>query len=193
MRTHLIRLTFFVALLVSFAATPALAQSLTRGKVVDSSGNPVKDAVVTFVAQFVTMSRTAKTDAKGEYLIIGLPSGEFAITAEKEGVGTGKSRQIIKQGQNDPLLFTLKPEAPAGAGSIAAATQGAGANDEAKKAAAALQALAKSGSEALAAGNNDAAITAYSEVVTKAPTCGDCFFNLGLAYMNKKQLTEAEA
>ena len=192
MRTHLIRLTFAVALLMSFAATPALAQSLTRGKVVDSTGKPVQDAVVTFVAQFVTLSRTAKTDAKGEYLMIGLPSGEFAITVAKDGVGTAKSRQTIKQGQNEPLMFTLKVEAPAsGGGAVLGAP--AGANDEAKKAAAALQGLAKTASDALAAGNNDAAITAYTDVVSKAPTCGDCFFNLGLAYLNKKQLPEAEA
>src|SRR6185503_4791783 len=116
MRTHLIRPLFAVALLISFAASPALAQSLTRGKVVDSTGKPVPDAVVTFVAQFVTLSRTAKTDAKGEYLIIGLPSGQFAITATKEGIGTAKLTQNIKQGQNEPLMFTLKPEAAAGGG-----------------------------------------------------------------------------
>src|SRR6185503_21136104 len=108
MRTHLIRPLFAVALLISFAASPALAQSLTRGKVVDSTGKPVPDAVVTFVAQFVTLSRTAKTDAKGEYLIIGLPSGQFAITATKEGVGTDKAMQTITQGQNPPLTLTLK-------------------------------------------------------------------------------------
>ena len=193
MRTHLIRLTFAVAVLISLAAVPALAQSLTRGKVVDSTGKPVQDAVVTFVADFVTLSRTAKTDAKGEYLIIGLPSGEFTITAAKEGVGTGKLKQAIKQGQNDPLLFTLKPEAPAGGGGSIVAAAPPGANEEARKAALAIQALAKSGSDALAAGNNDAAITAYTDVVAKAPTCGDCYFNLGLAYMNKKQFPEAEA
>jgi len=193
MRTHLIRLMFAVALLISIAATPALAQSLTRGKVVDSTGKPVQDAVVTFVAQFVTLSRTAKTDAKGEYLMIGLPSGEFAISATKEGVGTAKARQTIKQGQNDSLSLMLKAEATGGGGGGSIIGAPAGANEEAKKAAAALQALAKTGSEALAAGNNDAAITAYSDVVAKAPTCGDCFFNLGLAHLNKKQLPEAEA
>jgi Tfp pilus assembly protein PilF len=178
MRTHLIRHMCFVALLVSLAASPALAQSLTRGKVVDSTGKPVVDAVVTFVAQFQTITRTAKTDSKGEYLIIGLASGEWAITATKEGVGTDRGRQTIKQGQNDPVVFTLKPEAAAGGsgGSIVAATQGAGADAEAKKAAQALQALA-----------------AYTEVTGKAPTCGDCYFNLGVAYGNKKQWAEAEA
>ena len=192
MRTHLIRHILSVALLISFAASPALAQSLTRGRVVDSTGKPVQDAVVTFVAQFVTLSRTAKTDAKGEYLMIGLPSGEFAITVTKDGVGTAKARQTIKQGQNEPLVLTLKAEAASGGGgSIIGAP--AGADEAARKAAQALQALAKTASDALAAGNNDAAITAYTDVVAKAPACGDCFFNLGLAHMNKKQLAEAEA
>jgi tetratricopeptide (TPR) repeat protein len=178
--------------LISFAAATAQAQSLTRGKVVDATGKPVQDAVVTFVAQFVNLSRTAKTDAKGEYLMIGLPSGQFAITATKDGVGTAKLSQTIKQGQNDALQFTLKPEAPGGGGGSVVGAP-AGGDAEAKKAAAALQALAKTGSEALDAGNNDGAIAAYTDVVAKAPTCGDCYFNLGMAYSNKKQWAEAEA
>jgi len=190
MRTHLIRPLFAVALLISFAATPALAQSLTRGKVVDSTGKPVPDTVVTFVAQFVNLSRTAKTDAKGEYLIIGLPSGQFAITATKEGVGTDKAMQTITQGQNPPLTLTLKVAAPAGGGSLGAP---AGESAEAKAAAKVLQGLAKTGSDALTAGNYDEAIAAYTDVVAKAPTCGDCYVNLGLAYVAKKQLPEAEA
>jgi Tfp pilus assembly protein PilF len=189
MRTHLIRSMCLVALLISFAATSALAQSLTRGKVLDSTGKPVQDAVVTFVAQFVSLSRTAKTDAKGEYLMIGLPSGEFAITATKEGVGTDKARQTIKQGQNEPITLTLKTAAATG-GSLVGAPAG---SDAEKKAAQALQALAKTGSDALDANNYDGAIAAYTEVVGKAPTCGDCYFNLGVAYAGKKQWAEAEA
>jgi Flp pilus assembly protein TadD len=191
MRTYLIRPVLAIALLISFAASPALAQSLTRGKVVDSTGKPVPDAVVTFVAQFVTLSRTAKTDAKGEYLIIGLPSGQFAITATKEGVGTDKTMQTITQGANPPLTLTLKVAPPPGSGGPVVAA--AGESAEAKKAAQALQALAKTGSDALNAGNYDEAITAYTDVVAKAPTCGECYYNLGYAYANKKQWAEAEA
>jgi tetratricopeptide (TPR) repeat protein len=193
MRTHLIRSMCLVALLISFAATSALAQSLTRGKVLDSTGKPVQDAVVTFVAQFQTLSRTAKTDAKGEYLIIGLPSGEFAITATKDGVGTDKARQTIKQGQNEPITFTLKTAAATGGGGGSIVAAPAGGDEAAKKAAQALQALAKTGSDALDANNYDGAIAAYTEVVGKAPTCGDCYFNLGVAYAGKKQWAEAEA
>jgi tetratricopeptide (TPR) repeat protein len=192
MRTNLIRPMFAAALLVAVVSTTALAQPLVRGRVVDSTGKPVQDAVVEFVAQFVALNRSAKTDSKGEFLMVGLPSGQYAVTATKEGIGTDKITANVSQGQNQPVMFTLKPAAPAGGGGSIIGPA-AGADAESKKAAQALQALAKTGSDALAAGNNDGAIAAYSDVVAKAPTCGDCYFNLGLAYMNKKQLPEAEA
>jgi tetratricopeptide (TPR) repeat protein len=69
----------------------------------------------------------------------------------------------------------------------------AGGGDAAAKANAALQALAKTGSEHLNAGRNDEAIAAFTEVVGKAPTCADCFFNLGMGHANKKQYADAEA
>ena len=190
MRTYLIRPILAAALFVAFASAPAFAQSLVRGKAVDSSGKPVPDAVLTFVAKFQNLQRTTKTDGKGEFLIIGLPSGQWEVTATKEGVGTDKIVTNVTQGQNMPVAFTLRPEATGGGGSLVAAAPPKDA--AAAKAAQALQALAKTGSDALAAGDNDAAITAYTDVVGKAPTCSDCFFNLGVAYLNKKQLPEAE-
>ncbi len=187
MRTHLIRSILAAAVLVALVAPTALAQPLVRGRVVDATGKPVADAVVTFVAQFVSLSRNAKTDAKGEFLMVGLPSGQYAITATKEGVGTDKITAGVTQGQNPPLSLTLRPAAPAGA-TVAPAGDAA-----ATKEALALQALAKAGSDHLSAGRNDEAIAAYTEVTTKAPTCSDCFLNLGVAHANKKEWPQAEA
>jgi Flp pilus assembly protein TadD len=158
-----------------------------RGRVVAATGKPVADAVVTFVAQFVSLSRNAKTDGKGEFLMVGLPSGQYAITATKEGVGTDKITAPVTQGQNPLLSLTLRPAAPAGA-SVTPAGDGASAKE-----ALALQALAKAGSDHLSAGRNDEAIAAYTEVTTKAPTCSDCFLNLGVAHANKKEWAQAEA
>ena len=188
MRAHLIRSVLAAAVLTALAAAPAIAQPLVRGRVVDGTGKPVADAVVTFVAQFVQLSRNAKTDGKGEFLMVGLPSGQYAITATKEGVGTDKITAGVTQGQNAPLSLTLRPAAPAGATVAPAGESGADA-----KAAAALQALAKVGSDHLNAGRFDEAITAYTEVTTKAPTCSDCFLNLGIAHANKKEWAQAEA
>lgn len=187
MRTQLIRSMLAAAVLVVFAAASASAQPLVRGRVTDATGQPVADAVVTFVAQFVSLSRNAKTDGKGEFLMVGLPSGEYRITATKEGVGTHTITQGLTQGQNPVLALTLRPAAPAGA-TVAAAGESAD-----SKAALALQALAKAGSDHLNGGRYDEAIAAYTEVVAKAPTCSDCFLNLGVAHANKKEWAQAEA
>ena len=109
MRAHLIRSVLAAAVLTVLAAAPAIAQPLVRGRVIDATGKPVADAVVTFVAQFVSLSRNAKTDGKGEFLMVGLPSGQSAITATKEGVGTDKITSNVTQGQNAPLSLTLRP------------------------------------------------------------------------------------
>lgn len=186
MRAHLIRSVLAAAALIVLAAAPAVAQPLVRGRVIDATGKPVADAVITFVAQFVSLTRTAKTDGKGEFLMVGLPSGQYAITATKEGVGTDKITAGVTQGQNPLLSLTLRPAAPAGA------TVAAG-GDAASKEAIALQALAKAGSDHLSAGRFDEAITAYTEVTAKAPMCSDCFLNLGVAHANKKEWAQAEA
>lgn len=186
MRTRSIRYLLALAVLLTWAAGPASAQQgLVRGKVVDASGNAVAGAVVVFEAQNFAMRREAKTDNRGEFLMIGMQSGEYKVTASKEGVGIAEMMGPVKQGQNEPLNFTLRPAAPAGP---VVATESAD-----KKAAAALQALAKTASDHLTAGRNDEAIASFSEIVAKAPTCADCYFNLGIAHMNKKDYTEAES
>jgi len=190
MRTNLIRHIPGVAILViSIAATAFAQQPTVRGKVVDESGKPVQDAVLVFVAQFQQLKRDAKTDSKGEFLLIGLPSGQYQVTATKAGVGTDVINNTFTQGQNKPFTMTLRPEAPVGSLGVPAAT----ANTAAAKANQELQALAKQGAAHLAEGRNDEAIAAYTEVVGKAPSCVDCYVNLGIGHANKKQYAEAEA
>lgn len=192
MRTNLIRPILSVALLITCMAATTLAQQpVFRGKVVDEAGKPVPDATLEFAAQFQTLTRQAKTDSKGEFLLIGLPSGDFQITAKKEGVGEDVIRTRVTQGQNAPITLTLRPAAPAGALGVTAA--GGGDAAAANKANAALAALAKTGAEHLSAGRNDEAIAAYTEVIGKAPMCSDCYVNLGIGHANKKQYAEAEA
>ena len=190
MRNYLIRLMFAAVLLVASAAASFAQQPAFRGKVVDEAGKPVPDAEMVFAAQFQNLTRTNKTDSKGEFLMIGLPSGEFVITTKKEGVGEDISKTRITQGQNIPVTITLRPAAPTGALAAVVATTSPGA--AAAKATAELQALAKTGAAHLTAGRNDEAIAAFNEVVAKAPTCSDCYLNLGMGYTNKKQYAEAE-
>lgn len=191
MRRNLIRSILSVAVLATCMAAVPLAQQPTfRGKVVDEAGKPVPDAEMVFAAQFQNLTRTNKTDSKGEFLMVGLPSGEFLITTKKEGVGEDISKTRITQGQNSPVTIILRPLAPAAAVAGPLATTSPGAT--AAKATAELQALAKAGAAHLTAGRNDEAIAVYTDVIAKAPTCSDCYLNLGVGYTNKKQYAEAE-
>ena len=133
MRTFLIRGVLALAVLLSAAVAPALAPSVMRGNVVDAQGKPVPDAVVLFEAQGVNRKTQTKTDRNGDFLQVGLSSGEYKVTATKDGIGSQTLPARVSQGQNPPLAFTLAPAAPAAAGGIAAAD---------KEAAAKLQALA---------------------------------------------------
>ena len=182
MRTNLLRGVLALAVLLTGAAAPALAQSVMRGKVVDAQGKPVPDAVVLFEAQGVNRRTETKTDRNGDFLQVGLSSGEYKITASKEGVGSQTLTARVSQGQNQPMSFTLAPAAAPGTG-ISAAD---------KEAAAALQKMAAAAMEHMKAGRNDEAITAFTEIVAKVPTCADCYYNLGVAYTNKKDFAQAE-
>jgi Tfp pilus assembly protein PilF len=184
MRTNLFRAVLALAVLLACTATPALAQSVMRGKVVDAKGQPVAGAVVLFEAQGANRRTEVKTDSKGEFLQVGLASGEYKITASKEGVGTMSMPGRVSQGQNPPLNFTLTAAAPAGSGLGSTAD---------KQAAAQLSAMAAQAIDNLKAGRNDEAIAGFNDVIVKVPTCADCYYNLAVAYTNKKQFPEAEA
>jgi Flp pilus assembly protein TadD len=183
MRTILFRGVLALGVLLACAAGPALAQSVVRGKVVDAKGQPVEAAVVLFEAEGVNRKMQTKTDRNGDFLQVGLASGQYKITVSKEGVGSQTLPARVSQGQNPPVNFTLAPAAAAGGG--------LGAAD--KEAAAKLQALAAQALDHMRAGRNDEAIASFNEVVAKAPTCADCYYNLGVAYTNKKDYEQAEA
>jgi tetratricopeptide (TPR) repeat protein len=184
MRILLSRAVLALAVLLAASAAPALAQSVVRGKVVDAQGKPVPDAVILFEAQGVNRKTQTKTDRNGDYLQVGLASGEYKITASKEGVGSQTQPGRVSQGQNAPINFTLTPAAPAGSGLGASAD---------KEAAMKLQAMAAQALDHMKAGRNDDAIAGFTDLVLKVPTCADCYYNLGVAYTNKKDYAQAEA
>lgn len=178
MRAHLFRgaLTFAALLILS---TSALAQSVVRGRVTDAQGKPVEGATILFEAEGANRKTQTKTDKNGEFLQVGLQSGQYKVTASKEGVGSQTLPTNVRQGPNNPMTFSIS------------AASGLSAAD--KQAAAALQASAGAALEAMKAGRHDEAIAKFNEVIAKIPTCSDCYYNLGVAYTAKQQYNEAEA
>ena len=177
MRLNLFRGALALVVALTFAS-PTLAQSVVRGKVVDAQGKPVTDATVVFEATEANRKIQTKSNKNGEFMQIGLQSGAYTITASKDGVGADVATATIRQGQNPEMTFTLSR---AGGGTPAD-----------REAAAALQAAAGGALEALKAGRNDEAITKFNEVLVKLPNCSDCYYNLGVAYSNKQQFDQAE-
>jgi len=181
MRTHLFRGVVALVVLLTCSAAPALAQSIVRGKVVDTQGKPVPDATILFESTDSNRKTQTKTDKNGQFLQVGLQSGSYKVTASKEGVGTQSLPSQVRQGPNPELSFSLTTAAAAGAAPAD------------KAAAAATQAAASAALDAMKAGNYDEAISKFNEVILKIPACADCYYNLGVAYNNKQQPTEAEA
>ena len=179
MRTYLFRGVVAVAVLCAVSVSPALAQSVVRGKVTDAQGKPVQDATVLFEAVDANRKTQTKTDKNGDFLQVGLSSGAYKVTASKDKVGTQTLNANVRQGPNNPMSFTLS------------ASSGLSAED--KKDAAATQASASAAVEAMKAGRHDEAIAKFQEVIAKVPTCADCYYNIGVSQMAKQQQAEAEA
>ncbi len=176
MRTQLFRALLAMAVALAVSA-PAFAQSIVKGTVVDGQGKPIEGAVIQMQNTDAARKAEAKTNSKGEFLQVGLASGAWDVTAVK---GTLKQtlKITVRQGENRPLSFQLTPAS--------------GLSEAEKAAQAALGSAAQEALAAMQAGNHDLAIAKFTEVVGKVPTCSDCYYNMGVSYVQKQAWPEAE-
>jgi thioredoxin-like negative regulator of GroEL len=154
--TELLTAVAFVAALVGFAVPAAAQTGRVGGTVKDDKGQPIKGATVLAENPNASPSSfTATTDDKGRFSIIGLRSGQWKLTASAPGFqpysGTVPIRTI--GAPNPPVDFSLLPGAAAGAPGlpkeIVAEVEAAEAKFQAK--------------------DYDAAIAAYTAILTKVP------------------------
>ncbi|RPJ74962.1 MAG: tetratricopeptide repeat protein [Acidobacteria bacterium] len=176
-------LVTLAVLLAVAIATPGFAQStgMVKGKVFDAQDKPVDSAKVT-IAFKDGISRTyeVKTNKKGEFIQIGLPPGNYTITAEKEKLGSQAFDARVRLGEAAEVNFKLVP----GAG-------GPTKEDMAK--ATAVKKLFDEGVAASRSNDNDGALAKFNEAVTLLPSCFDCYYNIGFAYAQKKDYVQSEA
>src|SRR4051812_13486314 len=88
-----------VAMLVLFAAAPALAQTNTQatitGAVPDESGAVLPGVSVTAISPSLQVGQVAGvTDPTGEYRISGLPIGTYEVTYTLEGFQTIRREDV---------------------------------------------------------------------------------------------------
>jgi Tfp pilus assembly protein PilF len=158
------------------AGTASAQSTMVRGKVVDKEGKPVPNATV--AVEFkggVSRKYQTKTDRNGGFVQLLTESGEYLVTVSAEGVGAQSAPVRVRLGQAADVNIVLAP--------------GGGAGD-AK--AAELKKVFEEGVAASRAGNHDAAIAKFNEAAAVIPNCADCYYNIGVSYMAKKDEKQAE-
>ncbi len=104
---------FVMALGMCFASTAwGQATGSFSGTVLDKSGSPISGATVTAISQGTGVSRSAKTDDAGHYVIPLLPVSIYTLRAEFAGFKTAESKDLRLQiDEARELNFTLRPSA----------------------------------------------------------------------------------
>jgi tetratricopeptide (TPR) repeat protein len=184
----LIRRALMPSLLVlglAVVGTPAYAQTgQVKGRVVDAKNQPVEKADV-IVEATDGMGRKFKlsTNKKGEYIQIGLPPGQYKITASKDSLSDSREQRIGLDAAE--VNLTLKP---GGAGGDMSA-------EERKKAEArnaAIRGAFEAGVKLSQENKYDEAIAKFNEVVAQVPKCVECLTNIASLQMAKKDYDAAE-
>ena len=95
--------------LVAFAAPAAAQTGQLKGKVVDAQNKPLDDAKITMLAVATNRKFETRSNGKGEWMQIGLPPGNYSVTAEKNGL---TQTFEVKLGlETKEVNFSLQPGA----------------------------------------------------------------------------------
>jgi hypothetical protein len=92
-----------VAAVLLRAGLSAFAQGTITGSLtgtVTSDGAPLPGATVTVTSPHLQGTRTAVTDANGNYNFVGLPPGEYPVRIELSGLQTTRTTHVSLSGND---------------------------------------------------------------------------------------------
>ena len=172
------RMAAFLIVLLTGLAPAALAQStMIKGKVIGANKEPLVGVAVTIEFMGgVNRKLSTKTDKRGEFIQLLTEGGQYKVTATDPKIGSASGDTVVRLGRVSDIVIVLVPTTAA--------------NDAGK--AAELKKAFDEGVTASRAGQHDAAIEKFRAAIAMAPTCFDCHFNIGVAYMAKKDEKAAE-
>src|SRR5215813_6979922 len=96
----------FIVILMS-GVNAALASEV-RGVVLDPKGSPVKAAQVTLTPKTSGYSQVDKTNDNGEFLFIGIASGEYVVSVEAAGFVKAEKAVRLVSGSSPEIRFQLE-------------------------------------------------------------------------------------
>lgn len=178
--THIFstRVAALLVVLLAGLAPAALAQStMIKGKVINENKEPVVGVQITI--EFlggVNRKLQTKTDKRGEFIQLLTESGNYRVTATDPKIGSASNETRVRLGRPSEMVIVIVPSTAA--------------NDAAK--AAELKKAFEDGVAASRGGRHDEAIEKFRAALAMAPSCFDCHFNIGVAYMAKKDEKAAE-
>ena len=168
-------------------AAPAVAQTgQLKGKVVDAQGKAREGAKITIVqTEGVNRHFETKTKKDGSFLQIGIPTGQYTITAEKDGMTQSYPVRVTLDMKE--VNFMLQKGGQAAGGQMT--------KEEAAKQAARVEGIKAKFAEGATLSNDgkyDEAIAKFQEVLVDVPKCTECYLNIGSVYAQKKEYDKSE-
>lgn len=168
---------------LTLLGTQASAQTgVVRGRVLDEKDQPLVDTKIELdYLGGITRKIETRTSKKGEFIQVGLPPGQYRITASKEGYQGASIEMRVALGEPTQVPdFKLQSAARA---AQAAAAKGA---DE-------LSGTFRKAVELTQAGKLDEAEAAYKAILEKSPGVPEAYHNLGVVASLRKDNAAAEA
>jgi Flp pilus assembly protein TadD len=173
----MIRKLFLAVLLFALILSAARAQTQGRidGHVLDESGRPVEKAAVSIVSgRTASVHYEMTTDKQGRYFQIGLPPGDYVVTAKKEGLAPMSKEVHVSIDETTSVDFSLK--------TVEAAIE---------KTLSQADTLFLKGNKLYTAQNYADAAAAYEEAIKLDQANWRYFLNLGLARKKQGQSDQA--
>src|SRR5262249_7543225 len=95
-------------IIILASGVKATLASEVRGVVLDPNGNPIKAAQVTLSPKTPGYSQVDKTNDNGEFLFIGIASGEYVVSVEAAGFVKAEKAVRLVSGSSPEIRFQLE-------------------------------------------------------------------------------------
>ena len=182
MKHRILLFTFLILSVQVFAAAGRV-----RGAVKDVDGKPIEKATISIVSTGeISQTYTAHTNAKGEYIHIGVAPGAYRVSVSKEGykpVDYAYSEVRVTLSDRGTVVdFKMRAEAPQ--------TEVDSQKPSTAEESPAIK-EAKLGLAALQAGKNDEAIASFEKALKLDPSLSSVHYNLGAAYERSDNFEKA--
>jgi tetratricopeptide (TPR) repeat protein len=183
------RVSFFVCLLLLLVFAPFLfadPMGRLRGTVKDTSGKPVDKVTITIESTAgVPQKYSTTTNEKGEYIHIGIKTGDYKITPSKEGYTAVQyafvNLHISPSDRPEKADFVMQAATAASSGTAA----------ENKEPPSHIKSAGE-GVKLLNSGKYDEAISAFQKALQADPNLAEVRYDMGIAYERKGDPVEAQ-